>query len=120
MEVDYTDLRQRFLNDINRIREEGQTDRKISGEDKRLAEHILLMKDVVTIIKETNSKEASNLRRYVTVTFKKLLQEMKIQFNNKNNKLLDHIWNEYGVALWKDKNFPKVVYMRVEGVNIIF
>lgn len=119
--VDFEYAIQKQLSEIVKIKQE-QSMVVLSGKDKRLEQHVSLMKDAVIEVKNTTNKteEESNLRRWISTEFDSLLKSIKDEFNKKNFKLIDYIWNEYNIAVWICKSNPSILCMRVEGVNIAF
>ena len=121
MPVDYGFLRQRYLDDINRLRFSNE-DNSLKGNDRTLERHVQLLKEAVVSIKNGNYKneEENNLRKWISDTFKELLKDLKQEFIHKNNKLINAIWEEHQIAIWSNKHHPTVLFMRVEGINVAF
>ena len=119
--VDYFCALQKQLEEVVNMKNE-QNAVVLSGDEKRLEQHVSLLKETVVAVKSSASQndEEKNLRKYITTEFDSLLKSLKDEFFKNNNRLIDYIYNEHNIALWFNKQHPSLVCMRVEGINVVF
>jgi hypothetical protein len=107
------------LDDIVRLRTEDNT---LYGKDKELSNHAEVLMIAVKDIKNLNgaSDEEKKTTSWISKKFKDLLDSLRIEFNNNNNKLLDFLFKEFNIPVWKYRQDSNILCLKVEGVLVLF
>lgn len=107
------------LDDIIRLRME---DNALYGKDKELSNHVEVLVTAVKDIKTLNgaSEDEKRTTSWISKKFKDLLDSLRIEFNNNNNKLLDFLFKEFNIPVWKYRQDSNILCLKVEGVLVLF
>lgn len=87
----------------------------------KISQHINILKDDLRNIKQSSTakEERDNIKGYIRVNYKKLLDDIKDLFINGNDSSIDRLYKEHDVAVWRHKvKYPKAVVMKVEGIML--
>lgn len=61
----------------------------------------------------------TEIRTSLYTDYGKLLLEVEKMFTDGKTKIIDKLYNDYGVAVWSNKNEPNFTYIKIKGVMLV-